>query len=537
MDYPAPLRANLRNQSGAGHSAEAAYHSAKTCHKMSWADKEAKRPHPPSSAVEASRESLRSKDKVTVLTGIEEASSSDHVELRGQRKLAKLAAVTGCKATHSSAKGRASESEDTIVTANRCDNLPEDLLASSVAHEPSFLVFDSTTNRNQQQTQQQEAYAGTPGADSERASALSFSLLGQTQPDVAADIAAGDLAATDEVAQANLSVVDEETGAQITSSERTQQESLLEATPVDDLDLPQAQQVDVALAAKKRRQALWKAFGFVAIGTLFLVGIMILLVFLLRGSGSSTDVINENETNVSWTAPTLLELEEYVRVLLPNYTKAALDDPDSPQKNAFEWLMNDPALPNYTDWRILQRFILATFYHAMAGDSWFNNTNWLNYSVHECLWFGRRHYISDYDAFLYGNITFVNVELATACEEDPRNISRGKYRHLWLWRNNLRGTLPPELFALSSLRSISLISSDFIAGTLPSVSIGQASSLEGLAITNTGLGGSIPSEIGMLHAHLSTIYLIENSLTGTLPTELGLLSQLNFIGLAANVSV
>ena len=47
----------------------------------------------------------------------------------------------------------------------------------------------------------------------------------------------------------------------------------------------------------------------------------------------------------------------------PDYSQPALEDPESPQSLARDWLLGDPNLSTYEDWRQLQRFALGTFYY------------------------------------------------------------------------------------------------------------------------------------------------------------------------------
>ena len=72
--------------------------------------------------------------------------------------------------------------------------------------------------------------------------------------------------------------------------------------------------------------------------------------------------------------------ESYVKSLLPDYTVASIEqDSTSSQAMALEFVVKDPLLESYPEWRIQQRFALATFYYATHGDHWYNNTGWLEY--------------------------------------------------------------------------------------------------------------------------------------------------------------
>jgi hypothetical protein len=102
---------------------------------------------------------------------------------------------------------------------------------------------------------------------------------------------------------------------------------------------------------------------------------------------------------------------------------ASLQDPTSPQFNAMEWIRTPVNSGIYTDRRFLARYALATFYYSTHGEKWENSEQWLT-QAHECDWFS---YNAD----------------TPSCDEDMNIIE------IDLSRNNLRGTLPPELTLLS----------------------------------------------------------------------------------------
>jgi len=81
-------------------------------------------------------------------------------------------------------------------------------------------------------------------------------------------------------------------------------------------------------------------------------------------------------------------------------------------------------------------------------------------------------------------------------------------KNVWIWVNDLQGTLPRELFWLASLKSLSLFE-------------------------NTQLSGSHPSEIGLM-SDLEAVAFSWSSLTGQMPTEIGQLSHLAFLAIKGN---
>ena len=88
---------------------------------------------------------------------------------------------------------------------------------------------------------------------------------------------------------------------------------------------------------------------------------------------------------------------------------------------------------------------------------------------------------------------------------------------------NIAGTLPTELAALSFLQSISLPFNDF-TGTLP-VDYARMKHLQILEVHGNNLEGSIPVEYWSANA-LQRFNVGENMMTGTLSSEVGLLTNL-----------
>ena len=78
---------------------------------------------------------------------------------------------------------------------------------------------------------------------------------------------------------------------------------------------------------------------------------------------------------------------------------------------------------------------------------------------------------------------------------------------LFLYNNQLTGSIPPE--------------------------IGNLTNLTHLTIIETQLTGEIPSEIGNL-TNLTELYLYNNQLTGEIPSEIGNLTNLTHLGLRYN---
>ncbi|CAB9523979.1 LRR receptor-like serine threonine-protein kinase [Seminavis robusta] len=242
-----------------------------------------------------------------------------------------------------------------------------------------------------------------------------------------------------------------------------------------------------------------------------------------------------------------------------------LENPGSPQSRAFKWLMEEiDILRNLTEQRVVQRFVLATFYFAVSKDQWFSSDNWLNHSVHECLWYSS---LEDYYYYFEANTNiYMPLDHISPCEHEPTGYLQdgilyqgdGILKHFWLSYNGLVGSeIPPELYLLTDLKSLALDELN-LTSTIPE-ELSGLSNLEYLSMLGCGLFGSIPEAIGRLSklgnilvglnsltgtipsslysltSSMRCIIVTENQLTGPIPTELGLLTNLRGLLLDTNL--
>ncbi|CAB9509051.1 Leucine Rich Repeat [Seminavis robusta] len=296
---------------------------------------------------------------------------------------------------------------------------------------------------------------------------------------------------------------------------------------VDPLSLPQAMPSKANSGNVTRGQ---KDNGWVAICTcagLALMGLFVLLiVFLVSGTVQATNY----PAAASSMAPTSpISLESYLSSLLPDHTIKSMEDKDSAQYQAFEWLLGDPYVHGYAEARFLQRHALMSLFYATAGPTqWTNKTGWGSYSLHECDWYQNQEFASKttmqnyYPGYLQGFLEPL---------PDSRCDNQGIYRHLWLDQNNLMGSIVEELFSLTSLKTLSA-GLNPMYGTISSY-IGQMSDLEGLAIASAGLSGSLPSEMGYLSS-VKVNVLYDNQLEGMVPEEIWYLTNMEYLVLGRN---
>ncbi|CAB9521894.1 Leucine Rich Repeat [Seminavis robusta] len=381
------------------------------------------------------------------------------------------------------------------------------------------------------------AYRSGPGESSQRTLALDYNLLSAaavsssatvplpTIPHPAAPISTGTSAGNSRPDALLLAVA-------------SQVEELQHAEEMDASNASHLQQIEVS---RKRFKTCLLLLVIAAIAI-----IMILVAVLLPGNttdGSATPTSHPSQAPTS--APSM-SLEGRIEALLEEDTLLALEDPASPQSKAFEWLLDDSdKLWSYSDDRIKQKFALAALYYATNGEFWAENSNWLNHSVHECEWFNSPEFARKTRT----NVIYPGYlsEFFPPTEPPPTTCSPDEmlYRNLWLNLNNLVGSLPEELYMLTSLKTLSL-GPNQLHGSLSS-HIGKLTQLEGLAIFDQPPEGNIPSEIGFLTElrddartysirgrPLFELLLTENDLTGTIPTELGNIESLEWLVLSRN---
>ncbi|CAB9517182.1 Leucine Rich Repeat [Seminavis robusta] len=294
-------------------------------------------------------------------------------------------------------------------------------------------------------------------------------------------------------------------------------------------DLPQAQDYSPDEINNNREEKMKQFKTKVFLGVIVLLAITIILVAILitRRQEENADLVpttSPSEMPSSNPSQGPSSYSEYWLSLFPESTVSAiLEDPESPQSMAFEWLTEEiDILRNLTEQRVVQRFVLASFYFANSDDQWSYSDNWLNHSVHECLWYSG---LEDF-YFFFGADQLLPLDHISPCEQDPAGYLEGGIlyqgdgimRHLWLQFNGLVGSgIPPELYLLTELRSLGLDELN-LTSTIPEELSGLPS-LEYISMNFCSLYGSIPEALGSL-SKLGIMYFGWNSLTGTLPSSL-----------------
>lgn len=143
-----------------------------------------------------------------------------------------------------------------------------------------------------------------------------------------------------------------------------------------------------------------------------------------------------------------------------------------------------------TDIPVIECQALVTLYNSTGGSHWKNHTYWLVDDI--CTWYG--------------------VE----CD-------KGHVTGLWMWGNNMVGTLPSQLGNLTQITYIQFPGNP-ISGAIPT-SFGNLIQLNTLDFSHDQLTGAIPTSLGNL-TQLTYLSLQDNKLTGAIPTSIGSLTQL-----------
>ena len=331
------------------------------------------------------------------------------------------------------------------------------------------------------------------------------------------------------------------------------------AVPGEDLERAQPMDPDVITRRKQRQPQLLFILVLIA---LVCIGVAVVLgVVLGNKTGESLPQALAPTTPPS-TAPTAAPSLAPTSVLddlyfaLPNYTQASLEDPFSPQSQAYAWLLSHQEITNLPEWKKMQLFALATFFYSMEGDHWPSvvASHWLDDTRDECDWFSNNYGSFGEDGtYEDGNTIFQETE---ACDN-----TTGAFIDLALGSLNLsmasQPLIPPEISLLTSLKYLHVYDSDIhgaLADFIPS-QLFQMTWLEELGLNGNLLTGSIvpenwaaltsllyldfssnlfigqiPSELAQMNA-LETLYLAENEITGTIPKELSNITMLRYIAL------
>ena len=223
----------------------------------------------------------------------------------------------------------------------------------------------------------------------------------------------------------------------------------------------------------------------------------------------------------------------------------------APSRKSFQAWLNGIASHEGTGAQcppLSDREILEALYHATSGPDWTRSGNWLtdapirdwdgvetdNDGRVIALWLYRNNLTGSLPAELGGLARLESLELTSTALSGPIPAELGdlgRLRTLDLRFTDFTGSIPPELGQLSELKVLDVWRAR-LSGQIPP-ELGNLSNLTTLALGENQLTGAIPPELGRLKS-LQGLYLVRNALTGPIPPELGDLSQLELLSLDQN---
>ncbi len=258
---------------------------------------------------------------------------------------------------------------------------------------------------------------------------------------------------------------------------------------------------------------------------------------------------------------------------LPLYTVLVEPTVCAPSEAAFQsWWATVPTkirLPACAP--LSERDLLVAVYHALGGDGWHRNDNWLS-DEPLSTWYGvettsgtggrgaasrRRRTERRPDAIMVESATDMLLDSASLEEEladlrsrwegvASRDETDGAPTSAWapvqaatdgsvvaldLADNGLAGRIPAEIGYLSNLERLDLFYND-LSGPVPST-LGSLGALSFLSLQANDLSGPIPPELGNL-SRLTYASFQANRLEGRIPPELGNLNNLEDLNLSFN---
>jgi hypothetical protein len=275
------------------------------------------------------------------------------------------------------------------------------------------------------------------------------------------------------------------------------------------------------------------------------------------------------------TSSRLAVFDEFYTAIANISGDQALQDPESPQSMALDWIVySDQLNLDVEDPTMIQRYSLMCLYFGSEGDNWKYRTGikWGS-GVSECEW--------DYVTCIENTVDKVQLsqvgmkgtlvsELTQLTKlslfDVSKNVALGEavfptvitqmenLAALNVEETGMGGILPDAIGGMTNLLELNLQNNEFI-GSLPETMKGLTNlvfvsflrnqlkgpvfdfatnwrELTSLDISENEFTSSIPSEIGLL-TKLTGFHAYITKLTGTLPTELGLLTDMEDFNLGS----
>jgi len=238
-------------------------------------------------------------------------------------------------------------------------------------------------------------------------------------------------------------------------------------------------------------------------------------------------------TPVSWTNGVKEQIEEMVQlmakenVMAGNADNLDEDDPILPYRLAMSWILEKDIRRLQKDSpNIIQRYLLALLYYSTDKEKDWKYCAPLDEGVVEtnentlC-----EAEMYDHDGEPFNKTARRFLSGAHECDWYGVDCPGGDQfvRVVEMNRNNLTGTLPPELALMPVLQHIAFIDNS-LTGNIPS-DYGKMKNLINLELTFNDLSGSIPKGIWEMES-LLILSIGENELTGSIPPEISNLKSI-----------
>tara|TARA_R110002096_G_scaffold56474_4_gene144115 strand:- start:4538 stop:8548 length:4011 start_codon:yes stop_codon:yes gene_type:complete len=143
---------------------------------------------------------------------------------------------------------------------------------------------------------------------------------------------------------------------------------------------------------------------------------------------------------------------------------------------------------------------LVTIYNSTNGDTWTNNTNWLNTTKPISTWFG----ITETN----GRVTGINLTNNNVIGSIPSELTDlTELEVFWIQGANLSGEIPSSIGDLTKLRQLILFQTNGLTGNIPT-SLQNCTNLEWALLSYNQLEGNIPDLTGL--NNLTDFYIDNN---------------------------
>ena len=221
------------------------------------------------------------------------------------------------------------------------------------------------------------------------------------------------------------------------------------------------------------------------------------------------------ETVPPSAAPTRPSIRQMVLLGAPMSTLAALEEQNSPQSRALEWLLEEEETVSVLpEWRIQQLFAVATLAYSTnlaGGGGGGGAQRWLN-NYNECTYNG----IFCDDS---GNIAQIDIADRSRGGQLPEEVSMFSYLVIFNGSGNrYTGPIPEGFGFLPYLITLQL-DQNALTGNLPETFINLSGSLRNLFVNSNDLSGEFPNFILSRLPLLQSFSAFGNDFTGEIADE------------------